>query len=267
MTQYLQLISNTASPTPLDVWTPSDNYIKPQIADQVAFGYFKNFNNNIYTFEVENYYKTIKNRIDYIDGANLIANDAIEQEVLNGEMLSFGLEFLLRKNTGKFTGWIAYTISRSQQRTPGRTSEEIGINNGEWYRSNYDKLHNLAITTNYSLNSKWNFGANFILQSGQPVSFPNAQYNYQGITLPSYGKRNGENLPLYNHLDISATYIPKPKKTKGWQSEWVFSIYNLYNRKNAASISFRENVDTGINEAVRLSIFGIVPSVSYNFKF
>jgi hypothetical protein len=267
MTQYLQLVSNTASPTPLDVWTPSDNYIKPQIADQVAIGYFNNFKDNAYTLELESYYKTIKNRIDYIDGADLIANEAIEQVVLNGEMLSYGLEILLRKNTGKFNGWIAYTISKSQQRTPGRTPDEIGINNGDWYRSAYDKLHNLAVTANYNLNPKWNFGANFILQSGQPVTYPNGQYVYQGITLPSYGERNGNNLPTYHHLDVSATYLPKPNKKKGWQSEWVFSIYNLYNRENAASISFRENADTGANEAVRLSIFGIVPSVSYNFKF
>lgn len=267
MTQYLQLVSNTASPTPLDVWTPSDNYIKPQIADQVAVGYFNNFKENTYTLEVESFYKTIENRIDYIDGADLIANEAIEQVILNGELKSYGLELLLRKNTGKLNGWVSYTISKSQQRTPGRTPDEIGINNGNWYRSAYDKLHNLAVTANYTWNEKWNFGANFILQSGQPVTYPNGQYIYQGITIPSYGERNGGNLPSYNHLDVSATYIPKPSKKKGWQSEWVFSIYNIYNKQNAASISFRENADTGANEAVRLSIFGIVPSVSYNFKF
>ena len=267
MTQYLQLISNTASPTPLDVWTPSDNYIKPQIADQVAVGYFNNFNNDKYTLELESFYKTIKNRIDYIDGANLIANEAIEQVVLNGEMRSYGLEILLRKNTGKFNGWIAYTLSKSQQRTPGRTANEIGINNGDWYRSAYDKLHNLAVTANYDLSEKWNFGGNFTLQSGQPVTYPNGQYVYQGITVPSYGERNASSLPAYHHLDISATYVPKLDKKKGWQSEWVFSIYNIYNKQNAASISFRQNSETGTNEAVRLSIFGAVPSVSYNFKF
>jgi hypothetical protein len=267
MVQYLQLVSNTASPTPLDVWTPSDSYIKPQIADQVAIGYFNNFKENKYTLEVESYYKKIKNRMDYIDGADLIANEAIEQVVLNGEMLSYGLELLLRKNTGKFNGWIAYTLSKSQQRTPGRTPDEIGINNGQWYRSAYDKLHNLAVTANYTLSEKWNFGGNFTLQTGQPVTYPNGQYIYQGITVPSYGERNKNSLPAYHHLDISATYIPKPDKKKGWQSEWVFSIYNIYNQKNAASISFRENAETGTNEAVKLSIFGIVPSVSYNFKF
>lgn len=267
MVQYLQLVSNTASPTPLDVWTPSDEYLKPQIADQIAFGYFNNFKNNEYTLELETYYKKIKNRMDYIDGADLIANEAIEQVVLNGEMRSYGLEILLRKNTGKLNGWIAYTLSKSQQRTPGRTPDEIGINNGEWYRSPYDKLHNLAFTGNYTLTEKWNFGANFTLQTGQPVTYPNGQYVYQGITVPSYGGRNASSLPLYHHLDVSATYTPKPLKKKGWHSEWVFSIYNLYNRRNTASMSFRENAETGANEAVRLSIFGAVPSVSYNFKF
>jgi hypothetical protein len=267
MVQYLQLISNTASPTPLDVWTPSDNYIKPQIADQVALGYFKNFKDDNYSLEAETFYKIIKNRIDYIDGADLIANEALEQVILNGEMRSYGLELLLRKNTGKFTGWIAYTLSKSEQRTPGRTANETGINNGNWYRSAYDKTHNLAITSSYKLNKKWNFGANFTLQTGQPVTYPNGQYTYLGITVPSYGTRNENNLPLYHHLDIAATLTPKSSQTKTWKGEWVFSIYNLYGRKNAASISFRQNQDSGANEAIKLSIFGMVPAVSYNFKF
>ena len=233
----------------------------------MAIGYFNNFKEDQYTLELESFYKKIKNRMDYIDGADLVANEAIEQVILNGEMRSYGLEVLLRKNTGKFNGWIAYTISKSQQRTPGRTPDEIGINNGEWYRSAYDKLHNIAVTANYTLSEKWNFGGNFTFQSGQPTNFPNGQYVYQGITIPSYGERNRNSLPIYHHLDVSATYTPKPNKKKGWQGEWVFSIYNVYNRKNAASISFRENADTGANEAVRLSIFGAVPSVSYNFKF
>jgi len=267
MVQYLQLISNTASPTPLDVWTPSDRYIKPQIADQVALGYFRNFKDDNYSLEVETYFKKVKNRIDYIDGADLIANEAIEQVILNGEMRSYGIEFLLRKNTGKLNGWVSYTLSKSEQRTPGRNASEPGINNGNWYRSGYDKLHNLSVTSSYNFNPKWTFGANFVLQTGQPVTFPNGQYEYQGITIPTYGLRNENRLPTYHHLDISATYTPKPNKKKGWQSEWVFSIYNLYGRRNAASISFRQNVDTGANEAIRLSIFGVVPGVSYNFKF
>lgn len=267
MAQYLQLISNTSSPTPLDVWMPSDNYIKPQIADQVALGYFRNIKGGDYSLEVETFYKKIQNRLDYIDGADLIANNAIEQVILNGRMRAYGLEIMVKKNTGKFNGWISYTLSRSEQQTPGRTPEEIGINDGQWYSSAYDKTHNLAVTSAYNLNEKWSFGANFVLQSGQPVTYPNGQYEYLGITVPSYGLRNENRLPAYHHLDISATLTPRKNKDRNWKGEWVFSIYNLYNRSNAASINFRQNSDTGINEAVRFSIFGIVPAVSYNFKF
>jgi hypothetical protein len=267
MVQYLQLISNTASPTPLDVWTPSDRYIKPQLADQVALGYFSNLKNGDYSLEIESFYKEVKNRMDYIDGADLVANEAIEQVILNGKMRAYGLEVLLRKNTGKFNGWIAYTLARSEQKTPGRTATEIGINNGNWYRSAYDKLHNLAITSAYNYSKKWNFAANFTLQSGQPVTYPNGKYEYQGVVVPSYGLRNENRLPTYHHLDIAATYTPKVDKKRSWQGEWVFSIYNIYGRKNAANISFRQNQESGNNEAVKLSIFGIVPSFTYNFKF
>jgi hypothetical protein len=267
MVQYLQLISNTSSPTPLDVWTPSDSFIKPQIADQVALGYFKNFNDNMYSLEVETYYKEVQNRLDYIDGADLIANKAIEQIILNGQLRSYGLEIMFRKNEGKFNGWISYTLSKSEQQTPGRTPIETGINNGQWYNSVYDKLHNVAVTTSYNLNEKWSFGANFALQTGQPVTYPVGQYDYLGINVPSYGLRNENRLPAYHHLDIAATLTPKSNKDRQWKGEWVFSIYNLYNRKNAASINFRQNTDTGSNEAVKTSIFGVVPAVSYNFKF
>lgn len=267
MLQYLQLISNTSSPTPLDVWMPSDNYIKPQIADQIAIGYFKNIRNGDYSLEIESFYKKIQNRMDYIDGADLIANDAIEQVILNGRMRSYGLELMLKKNEGRLNGWISYTLSKSEQQTPGRTPEETGINYGEWYNSAYDKTHNLAITSAYHLNEKWDFGANFALQSGQPVTYPDGKYNYLGVDIPSYGLRNRNRLPAYHHLDISATLTPAKNKNRNWKGEWVFSIYNLYNRKNAASINFKQNEDTGANEAVKTSIFGMVPAVSYNFKF
>ena len=267
MVQYLQLISNTSSPTPLDVWTPSDQYIKPQIADQVAVGYFRNFKENAYSLEIETYYKKVKNRLDYIDGANLIANKAIEQVILNGQLRSYGLEIMFRKNEGKFNGWISYTLSKSEQQTPGRTPVETGINNGNWYNSVYDKSHNIAITSSYIINKKWAFGSNFAFQTGQPVTYPNGQYDYLGIAVPSYGLRNENRLPAYHHLDISATLTSRKNDKRNWKSEWVFSIYNLYNRKNAASINFRQNMDTGANEAVKTSIFGIVPAVSYNFKF
>lgn len=267
MAQYLHLISNTASATPLDVWAPSDNFLKPQLLDQVAVGYFQNFKDDAYSLETEVFYKTLKNRLDYIDGADLIANNAIEQVVLPGNARAYGLEVLVRKNKGKLTGWVAYTLSRAEQQTPGRTPTETGINNGNWYSTGYDKLHNLSVTSGYELTNKWSFGAIFALQSGQPVTFPNGQYQYGGINIPSYGNRNEDRLPIYHHLDVSATYTPKPEKKTGWRGEWVFSVYNLYNRQNAASITFGQNSDTGANEAVRLSIFGVIPSVTYNFKF
>jgi hypothetical protein len=267
MAQYLHLISNTSSPTPLDVWAPSDNFIQPQILDQVALGYFRNFKDDAYSLETEVYYKKIKNRIDYIDGADLIANNAIEQVVLNGRSRAYGLEVLFRKNEGSLTGWVSYTLSRSEQQTPGRRPGETGINNGDWYRAGYDKTHNLSVTGSYELNKKWSFGAIFALQSGLPATYPVGQYQYGDVNIPVFGGRNENRLPAYHHLDISATYTPKPEKTKGWQGEWVFSIYNLYNRQNAASITFSQNEDNGNNEARRLSIFGIIPSVTYNFRF
>ncbi len=267
MVQYMQLISNTQSPTPLDVWTPSDQYIKPQLADQIAIGYFKNFKEGDYTLELETYYKKVQNRIDYIDGADLIANEAIEQVILNGRMRSYGLEMMIKKNEGRLNGWVAYTLSRSEQQTPGRTPAEIGINNGNWYRSAYDKTHNLAITGSYKYNKQWSFGANFTFQSGQPVTFPTGKYVFEGVTVPSYNSRNEDRLPAYHRLDISATLSPKKYEDSKFKGEWVFGIYNVYSRYNAASITFRQNAETGANEAVKLSIFGIVPSVSYNFKF
>lgn len=267
MTQYLHLISNTQSPTPLDVWAPSDRYLKPQLLDQIALGYFRNFKDDLYSLEVESFYKKIQNRVDYIDGANLIANEAIERVVLNGRARAYGLEVLFRKNSGRFKGWVSYTLSRTEQQVAGRTPEETGINNGDWYKTGFDKLHNLAVVANYKLNEKWRFSANLIAQTGQPVTFPNGQYQYEGITVPVFGARNEENLPTYHRLDVSATLTPTKNKGRKWQSEWVFGIYNLYNRQNAASITFRQNQETGSNEALRLSIFGIVPSATYNIKF
>ncbi len=267
MNQYLHLLSNTSSPTPLDVWTPSGKYVKPQMLDQVALGYFKSFEDNLFSLEVETFYKKIKNRIDYIDGADLIANNAIEQVILNGEARAYGLEILLRKNEGKLKGWLAYTLSKSEQKTPGRTAVESGINNGDWYNTAFDKTHDVSLTANYELNKKWTFSSNFLFQTGQPATFPNGQYAYNGIVIPSYESRNSSRLPSYHRLDIAVNYNPKPESEKEFKGEWVFGIYNIYNRRNAASISFRENRITGTNEAVRLAIFGIVPSVSYNFKF
>ncbi len=266
MAQYLHLLSNTNSPTPLDIWTPSGKFIKPQLLDQYALGYFKNFNDNTYSLEVESFYKAVKNRIDYIDGANLIANNAIEQVVLNGKSRAYGLEVLLRKNEGRFKGWLAYTLSKSEQQTLGRTATELGINNGNWYNTPFDKTHDISFTSSYDWSEKWKLSTNFLFQTGQPTTFPNSQYQYNGLTVPNFSGRNKDRLPAYHRFDIALNYTPKPNKTEGWQSYWVFGIYNIYNRKNAASINFSQNQITGANEATRLAIFGIIPSISYNFK-
>lgn len=267
MAQYLHLLSNTSSPTPLDVWAPSGKYIKPQILDQYAIGYFKNFKNDNYSLEVEGYYKDVDNRIDYIDGANLIANDAIEQVILNGKMRSYGLEFMFKKNSGKLNGWLSYTLSKSEQQTPGRTTEETGINNGKWYTTSFDKTHDVSLNASYDLNEKWSFNSNLIYQSGQPTNYPIGQFEYKNLSIPIYSDRNSQRLPSYHRLDISATLTPRKNKNRKLQAQWIFGIYNLYNRKNAASIAFSRNEDTGNNEALRTSIFGVVPSVTYNFKF
>ncbi|UPK71662.1 TonB-dependent receptor [Chitinophaga filiformis] len=267
MSQYVHLISNTASATPLDIWAPSDKYLKPEILDQVALGYFHNFKDGKYSLEAETFYKKIKNKADYIDGADLLGIDAIERVLLNGEARAYGLELMLKKNTGKLTGWVSYTLSKAQQRTPGRNADEPGINNGEWYRANYDKLHNLSVIGAYSVSPKWSFGAILTFQTGKAATFPNGKYLYQGVAVASYGARNENSLSAYHRLDISATYTPKPNKKKGWQGEWNFSIYNLYNRNNAASYSFRQKEETGRSETRRISIFGIVPGITYNVKF
>lgn len=268
MAQYIHVISNTNAATPLDIWEPSGPYIKPQIVFQYAAGFFQNFKDNAYSLEVEAYYKDGKNRLDYIDGADLIGNRAIEQILLNGKTRAYGVEFLFRKNFGKFNGWIAYTISKSEQKTVGRTPGEVGINHGNWYRTPYDRTHDLTIIGNYELTKKWSLSGSFTLQSGRPVTYPVAKYEFLDQTINDFDYRNNYSLPSFHHLDLSATYVPNPESKKKWKSEWVFSIYNVYGRKNAASISFRENEDfREKTEAVKLSIFGIVPSVTYNFKF
>ncbi|RKN81014.1 TonB-dependent receptor [Ulvibacterium marinum] len=265
--QYIHLLSNTTSVTPLDVWTPSGQFIEPQLSDQYALGYFRNFMDKTYSLEVEAYYKTISNRIDYIDGSDLIGNNTIETEILNGESRAYGLEFLVRKTEGRLTGWLAYTLSKSEQRTPGGNAGGPGINDGKWYNTPFDRTHDLSLTGAYQLNDKWSFGTNLVFQTGRPVTYPNGQYEYEGLSIASYSDRNSDRLPAYHRLDVSATYVPNRKPNKRWKGEWVFSIYNLYNRKNAAAISFGQNIETGANQATRVAIFGMVPSVTYNFKF
>lgn len=269
MAQYLHLLSNTASPAPLDVWTPSGKYIKPQLLNQYALGYFKTLKEGDYSIEGEVFYKDIQNRIDYINGANLVANNEIETVILNGKARAYGLEVLLKKNEGKLNGWLAYTLSKSEQLTAGRTANEPGINNGEWYNTPYDKTHDFSINASYELNQKWQFTTNFVFQTGQPTNYPVGQYELQGLNVPIYddNKRNTDRLAAFHRLDISATLTPEKNKERKCKGEWIFGIYNLYGRQNAASLTFRQNMETNRNEAVQTSIFGIVPSVTYNFKF
>lgn len=269
MAQYLHLLSNTASPTPLDVWAPSGQFIKPQLLDQFAAGYFKSIKGGDYSLETEVFYKDIQNRIDYINGANLIANNEIETVILNGQARAYGLEVLFKKNEGNFKGWLAYTLSRSEQQTPGRNANEPGINQGKWYSTPFDKTHDLSLNASYELSKKWTFNANFLFQTGQPTNYPVGQYEVQGLNVPIFDddRRNADRLPDYHRFDISATLTPEKNKNRKWQAEWVFGIYNLYGRQNAASINFRQNRETLRNEAIQTSIFGIVPSVTYNFKF
>ena len=269
MAQYLHLLSNTSSPTPLDIWVPSGPFIKPQLLDQYAVGYFKRIKDGDFSLETEFFYKDVKNRIDYINGANLVANNEIETVILNGKSRAYGLEFLFRKNEGKLKGWLAYTLSKSEQLTSGRNISEPGINNGEWYNTPYDKTHDLSVNASYELSSKWKFNTNFLLQTGQPTNYPVGQYEFQGLNVPIYNdnQRNANRLPTYHRLDLSATLTPVKNNNRDLQAEWVFGIYNIYNRKNAASIAFSRNTETSANEAIKTSIFGIVPSATYNFKF
>lgn len=265
--QYVHLLSNTTAVTPIDVWMPSGDYIKPQLGNQYALGYFKKFDNQSYELETEVYYKNVDNRIDYIDGSNLVGNNYIENELLTGKMRSYGLEVLIRKNTGKLTGWIAYTWSKSEQKTDGSNVGGPGINYGDWYAAGHDRRHDLSVTAMYKLNKKWSLSTNLVIQSGRPVTYPNGQYNYEGLSIASYAQRNDNTLPIYHRLDIGAIYTPNKKPNKKWKGEWNFGIYNVYNQKNASTITFGQNAISGKNEATRTAIFGIIPSVTYNFKF
>ena len=266
LNQYIHLISNTNAPAPLDVWAPSGPYLKPQKLDQWAFGYHSKLNNGN-KLETEVFYKKIKNRLDYINGADLIANEAIERVLLPGKARAYGLEFLFKRNKGRHNYWIAYTISKSQQKAVGRNINETGINMGNWYNTGYDKTHDFSFVSNFKLNKKLTFNTNFIFQTGQPTNYPIGQYTYMDLTIPNYGARNSNRLPNYHRLDISLTIDPNKNKKRDYKSEWVFGFYNIYDRDNANSITFRQNDKTLKNEAVQISIFGIVPSITYNFKF
>ncbi len=272
MYQYLHQVSNTTSPTPLDIYAPSGSYIAPAHADQVALGYFLTRPTAGYELSAEVYYKDLRNVVDYVDGANLALNNRLETELLSGRGRAYGLELLVKRTTGRLTGWVSYTLSRAETQVRGRNGGP-GINDGAWYRTNFDRPHNLAATASYDWTARWSFAAAFTLLSGRPATYPTGRFAQAGLLVPAYGPRNAERLPAFHHLDVSATWT-RPARGR-WQGKWIFGLYNVYNRLNAASIFFQEksteingaDISTGQTEAVKLSYFGIVPSVSYEFEF
>jgi hypothetical protein len=268
-TQYIHLVSNTTAATPVDVWTPSTNNIRPSTADQVAFGYFQNLNDNAYELSAEVYYKTMNNLVDYIDGADLLLNQFIEGDLIEGEGRAYGIELMAKKTKGKFSGWLSYTLARTERQTPG-------INGGEWYASRFDQLHNLSLTGFYEINDRWTTSANFAFNTGSPTTFPTTRYTIQDFVVPHNAneERNNVRLPNYHRLDLSITRKGEIKEGKRWTGDWVFSVYNVYNRKNAFSIFFAQEdgripIGSSVNtDAYKLSVIGsFIPSVSYNFKF
>ena len=268
MYQYLHLISNTTAPQPTDLWVPSGNFIEPQMVDQYAIGFFKNLSGNKYEASVEGFYKDMNNLVDYVDGADLITNNTIETELLRGIGRGYGLEFLIRKKNGPLTGWVSYTLSKAERRVKGITESDPGINGGQWYNANFDKPHNLSVVGSYQINKRWSLSSNFVITSGIPGTFPVGRYEYAGLVVPQFGFRNQERLPTYHRLDVSATVKGKKKRWKNGGHEWVFGVYNLYNRANATSIYFTEDAENPGNvKAFKSYLFGILPSVTYNFKF
>lgn len=263
-TQYLHLLSNTAASSPLDVWTLSTKNIKPEIADQVALGYFRNFADNAWEASVETYYKDMQNQIDYVRNSDLLLNKYLEGDLLIGKGRAYGAEFYLKKNKGPLTGWVSYTLARTERQIEG-------INQGNWFAARFDKTHNLSVVALYELTKMWSFSANFAYSSGTPATFPTNRFEWNGIALPHdvNDSRNAARIPAYHRLDLSATKKNKKKLFGKGETEWVFSIYNVYNRRNPFSVFVRQNEDNALRtEAVRYAVFGsIIPSATYNFKF
>jgi hypothetical protein len=260
--QNLHLISNSTSGSPTDLWLSSSNNLKPEIADQISAGFFKNFKNNMYEFSAEACYKWMQNQIDYRSGAQLRGDDNVESQLLlNGVGRAYGLELLVRKKAGKLTGWIGYTISRTEKRFDG-------IDNGKWFAARQDRTHDLAIVAIYKLNAQWSLSSNFIYYTGSAVTFPSGKYRVNNATVFLYTERNGYRMPAYHRLDLAATYDNKKNKNRKYQSSWTFGIYNLYGRDNAYSIEFKDDPNNPTKTiAEQTTLFRFVPSITWNFKF
>jgi len=261
MNQYIQLASNSTSATPFDIWFPASPEVKPQTTDQVALGYFRNLNDNQYETSIEVYYKKNDNVIDFRDHAQLFLQSDLEGELRTGTGQAYGLELLMRKNKGRLKGFVSYTLSRVE-----RTID--GINGGETYLANFDKRHDFAIVGNYVISDRATLGFNWVLQSGRAVTLPTGRFTYLGQVIPVYSDRNAERLPSYHRLDLALTLQQKRNTERKWKGEWVFSVYNLYNRHNTFSINFRqEENNPEVTFAEKTFLFGIIPAVTYNFRF
>ncbi|GAB1343082.1 TonB-dependent receptor [Gemmatimonas sp.] len=257
--QFLQLVSNTNSPTPLDVWEPAGPFIRPQVADQYAFGYTGQYRGVELT--AETYWKQAKNVLDYIDGVDVFLNPRLETMLVQGEGRAYGLELFARRAEGRFTGWASYTLSRAEQRFPAPGTTNGGISGGRWYVSPFDKTHNLSLVGSWQWKPKWRAGSTFVLASGLPATLPRARYWVDGFLVAEYGDRNSSRLPLYHRLDLNLTRQYR-------RGELQFGLINAYNRFNAQSIRVQQRNDNPlVADAIQTSIFGIIPSLSYAFRF
>ena len=259
--QFLQMASNSTAGTPLDLWFTAGKNIEPQICNQYAVGYFRNFRNNELEASVEMFYKDMQNTVDFRDHAQLLLNRKLDGELRFGRSRSYGAEFQIQKNQGKLTGWISYTYSRAEHTIQG-------INNNETYLAPYDRPNTVYVVANYELSNRISFGANFVYATGLPVTYPIARMEFGDAILPVYSKRNEYRMPDYHRLDVSLTWKPKAKKQHAWSGEWNFSVYNVYGHKNAWAINFVNDPDTAFKTKAEMTyLFTFVPSITYNFKF
>ncbi len=266
--QYQHLVSNTTNATPLDIWKGSGPYISPLRSQQIAAGYYRDWREGDWHFSAEAYYKRMEDLLEYRDGAELILTNTLETQLLQGRGRAYGLELQLKKQYGRLQGQLSYTLARTERKVQGADFTET-VNQGRWYAANYDKTHDATASLHLNLNKKLRLSALFQYATGRPATFPDGRYQFEGTVIPNYGARNGERLPNYHRLDLSLDIQNKHRPGSRWRSYWNVSIYNLYGRRNAYSIFFRQNeVQTLQTEARRLSILGFVfPSVSYNIEF
>ena len=271
--QYIHLISNTTSSLPIDTWRPAGRFIKPGTADQVALGWNRNFANGEWQLSVETYYKTLRDLVDFKNGAQPTGVDNIEVDLMTGRGRSYGLEMQLDKKIGALTGWIAYTYSRSELQVDLGATPEEWINLGEWYRAAQDKPHDIAIVAAYAWKPNISFSGSFIYQTGKPYTYPEARSEFEGIIYPFALSRNNSRTPAYHRLDLSMDVKIPNKKNRDWEGSWNFGVYNAYARKNAFSIFFEEELDdngdpTGQTKATQLSIFATaIPTITYTLDF